>query len=183
MIFPTRVVKQLGAQYLVVTNAAGGVNTNFEPGTLMVMTDHINLMGGNPLRGPNVEDLGPRFPDMSEAYDRKYLEGMSQCASRHSIPFKTGVYLGLSGPSLETKAEYQLIHNLGADLVGMSTVPESIAIRHMNRKLIALSVVSNLCYPTDQIGKTLVEDVIAEAKKASTALGILLEAFCSDVLQ
>lgn len=183
IVHPVRSLAKLGISDFILTNVSGSVNPEMKPGQIVGVTDHINWMFDNPLIGENFEELGTRFPDMSEVYDRKYLEGMSQCASRHSIPFKTGVYLGLSGPSLETKAEYQLIHNLGADLVGMSTVPESIAIRHMNRKLIALSVVSNLCYPTDQIGKTLVEDVIAEAKKASTALGILLEAFCSDVLQ
>ncbi len=141
--FPIRVLKLLGIEYLFVSNASGGVNPSFEVGDIMLITDHINLMP-NPLIGPNQEEFGPRFVDMSEAYD-KHLLGIARKNARHlGIHYKTGVYAGVSGPTYETPAEYKYISILGADAVGMSTVPEVIVARHMKLPVFAVSVISDL---------------------------------------
>lgn len=141
--FPVRVLKQLGIQYLFVSNASGGVNADFEVGDIMFITDHINLMP-NPLIGANLDTLGPRFVDMSEAYDKKLLSKAARIARHYGIHFKTGVYAGVSGPSYETPSEYNYIRILGADAVGMSTVPEVIVARHMDLPVFAVSVISDL---------------------------------------
>ena len=141
--FPVRVMKSLGIQYLIVSNASGGVNPEFEIGDIMFITDHINLMP-NPLIGPNIDSFGPRFVDMSEAYDRKLLKMANKVARHHGINFKTGVYAAVSGPTYETPAEYRYIKSLGADAVGMSTVPEVIIARHMRLPVFAVSVISDL---------------------------------------
>lgn len=141
--FPVRVMKSLGIQYLFVSNASGGVNSEFEIGDIMFITDHVNLMP-NPLLGANEESFGPRFVDMSEAYDRKLLKMANKVARHHGINFKTGVYAAVSGPTYETPAEYRYIKNLGADAVGMSTVPEVIVARHMRLPVFAVSVISDL---------------------------------------
>jgi len=141
--FPVRVMKQLGINYLFVSNASGGVNPDFEVGDIMFITDHINLLP-NPLIGRNIDELGPRFVDMSEAYDKKLLSLASRIARHHGIRFKTGVYAGVSGPTYETPSEYHYIRVLGADAVGMSTVPEVIVARHMNLPVFAVSVISDL---------------------------------------
>lgn len=141
--FPIRVLKLLGIKYLFVSNASGGVNTEFEVGDIMLITDHINLMP-NPLLGANQEEFGPRFVDMSEAYDKQLLSIAKKNARHLGIPFKTGVYVGVSGPTYETPAEYKYIHILGGDAVGMSTVPEVIVARHMKLPVFAVSVISDL---------------------------------------
>jgi len=141
--FPVRVMKSLGIQYLFVSNASGGVNSEFEIGDIMFITDHVNLMP-NPLLGANEESFGPRFVDMSEAYDRKLLKMANKVARHHGINFKTGVYAAVSGPTYETPAEYRYIKTLGADAVGMSTVPEVIVARHMRLPVFAVSVISDL---------------------------------------
>ena len=181
IVHAVRSLAYMGADTFILTNVSGSVNPQMQPGHLVGIQDHINWMFDNPLIGTNHDALGTRFPDMSQAYDSDSLKTLAKCAFSLGIAFHQGIYLGLSGPSLETKAEYQMIHDLGADLVGMSTVPEAIAIRHMRRKMIGISVVSNLCYPVDQIGKTTVEEVIAVAKTASDSLGVLIEAFCNDM--
>jgi len=141
--FPIRVFKQLGIEYLFVSNASGGVNPDFEVGDIMFITDHINLLP-NPLIGQNIDELGPRFVDMSEAYDKKLLSKATRVARHHGIRYKTGVYAGTSGPTYETPSEYYYIRSLGADAVGMSTVPEVIVARHMNMPVFAVSVISDL---------------------------------------
>jgi purine-nucleoside phosphorylase len=141
--FPVRVMKSLGIQYLFVSNASGGVNSEFEIGDIMFITDHVNLMP-NPLLGANEESFGPRFVDMSEAYDRNLLKMANKVARHHGINFKTGVYAAVSGPTYETPAEYRYIKTLGADAVGMSTVPEVIVARHMRLPVFAVSVISDL---------------------------------------
>jgi purine-nucleoside phosphorylase len=141
--FPVRVMKSLGIQYLFVSNASGGVNPEFEIGDIMFITDHVNLMP-NPLLGANEESFGPRFVDMSEAYDRNLLKMANKVARHHGINFKTGVYAAVSGPTYETPAEYRYIKSLGADAVGMSTVPEVIVARHMRLPVFAVSVISDL---------------------------------------
>lgn len=143
VVFPVRVMKYLGIKNLFVSNASGGVNHDFEVGDIMFITDHINLMP-NPLVGPNNDELGPRFVDMSEAYDKRLLSKAKKVARHHSIHYKTGVYAAVSGPTYETPAEYKYIKLLGADAVGMSTIPEVIIARHMKLPVFAVSVISDL---------------------------------------
>ena len=141
--FPVRVLKLLGIQYLFVSNASGGVNVDFEVGDVMFITDHINLMP-NPLIGPNYSEYGPRFVDLSEAYDKRLLSKAKKIARHHGIQFQTGIYAAVSGPTYETLAEYKYIQSIGADAVGMSTVPEVIVARHMRLPVFAVSVISDL---------------------------------------
>ncbi|UOQ93648.1 purine-nucleoside phosphorylase [Halobacillus shinanisalinarum] len=142
--FPVRVMKEMGVETLFVTNAAGGVNESFEAGDLMVITDHINNMGDSPLLGMNDEDLGPRFPDMSEAYDRALLHHAEQSAERLGLKIQKGVYVGNTGPAYETAAEVRMIRTLGGDAVGMSTVPEVIVANHMGIRVLGISCISNM---------------------------------------
>jgi purine-nucleoside phosphorylase len=142
--FPARVLGALGIRQLIVTNAAGGINTAFRPGDLMLITDHINLMGTNPLMGPNMEELGPRFPDMSEAYDVAMRGVAREAAGQKGIFLREGVYIGLSGPSYETPAEIRMFRTLGADAVGMSTVPEVIVANHMGIRVLGISCITNM---------------------------------------
>jgi purine-nucleoside phosphorylase len=144
VVFPVRVLGGLGIRQLVATNAAGGVNINFRPGDLMLITDHINLMGTNPLVGNNIDELGVRFPDMSEAYDSAMREVALRAARRRGISLREGVYIGLSGPSYETPAEIRMCRALGADAVGMSTVPEVIAASHMGIRTLGISCITNM---------------------------------------
>lgn len=142
--FPVRVMKALGVESLVVTNAAGGVNESFSPGDLMIINDHINLTGDNPLLGPNESSLGERFIDMSEAYDKEYQTFIRQSAENLDVTLQEGVYLGLSGPTYETPAEIRMIRTLGGDAVGMSTVPEVIVARHAGIRVAGISCITNL---------------------------------------
>jgi purine-nucleoside phosphorylase len=142
--FPTRTVCGLGIQTLVLTNAAGGVNTRFRPGDLMVIEDHLNLMGDNPLKGPNLSQLGPRFPDLTEAYSKECVETIKACAKELGIELHAGVYAGLLGPTYETPAEIRMFRTFGADAVGMSTVPESIAANHLGVRVAGISCITNL---------------------------------------
>ena len=138
-----RVMGALGCTSLILTNASGGVNTGFTAGDLMLITDHINLMGFNPLRGANHDPWGTRFPDMSEAYDKDYRELALQVASEQGITLRQGVYCGLAGPNFETPAEIRMLRTLGADAVGMSTVPETLAARHLGMRVLGISCVTN----------------------------------------
>jgi purine-nucleoside phosphorylase len=142
--FPIRVMKFLGIKLLILSNAAGGVNPDYEIGDLMIIRDHINLMGDNPLIGKNDTGLGPRFPDMSDAYDKNIIRHATRIARIHNIHFQVGVYAAVTGPTFETPSEYKYIRILGADAVGMSTVPETIAARHMDLPVFAVSVISDL---------------------------------------
>lgn len=142
--FPVRVMQALGIERLVVSNASGGVNPDFEIGDIMLVTDHINLFPGNPLIGKNINELGPRFPDMSDAYDIGMIELAEKVAAEMDIHVVKGVYAGLTGPTLETPAEYKMIRILGADTVGMSTVPEVIVARHMEIPCFAVSIITDL---------------------------------------
>lgn len=145
--FPVRVMKYLGIGLLILSNASGGVNPEFEVGDIMVITDHINLMKDNPLIGQNEELIGTRFPDMSSAYDPELINKALVIASRHKIKLRKGIYAAVSGPTYETPAEYLYIRTIGADAVGMSTVPEVITARHMNLKCFAVSIISDLGVP------------------------------------
>lgn len=142
--YPVRVMKQMGVETLIVTNAAGGVNRQFRAGDLMLITDHINLIGANPLRGPNADRLGPRFPDMSEAYNKELRQQCLAVAREEGIQLRQGVYAGLSGPSYETPAEIKFLHIIGADAVGMSTVPEVIVANHSNMRVLGISCITNM---------------------------------------
>ena len=140
---PIRVMRLLGVETLLITNAAGGIHDDWEPGVLMNITDHINFAGYNPLRGPNLEEFGTRFPDMSQAYDLELQKVMDKSAEKHGIPMKKGVYLMSAGPNFETPAEIRMFRTLGADAVGMSTVPEVIAARHCGIRVAGVSCITN----------------------------------------
>ena len=142
--FPIRVMKMLGIKVLLLTNAAGGMNPNFKVGDLMIINDHISLFAQNPLLGPNHAELGPRFPDMSEPYKKELIATAKSIAQRLEIPVFEGVYAGVTGPTFETRAEYKMLHTLGADAVGMSTVQEVIVARHMDIPVFAMSVITDL---------------------------------------
>jgi len=144
VVFPIRVMKQLGIKHLLLSNACGGVNETYEIGDLMIINDHINLFGDNPLMGSNIDELGTRFPDMSEAYDKSMIAEAHKIAIQNDIKVQEGVYAGVSGPCLETPAEYKYVRVIGADVVGMSTVPEVIAARHMGIPCFACSIISDL---------------------------------------
>jgi purine-nucleoside phosphorylase len=144
VVFPIRVLGRLGVKTLILTNAAGSVNTTYKPGELMVIEDHINLMGANPLIGPNEDQLGPRFFDMSDAYDPALREIAEKACWKAGVTVRKGVYIAVSGPSYETPAEIKMARALGADAVGMSTVPEVIAARHLNMRVLGLSCITNM---------------------------------------
>ncbi len=167
--FPVRVMAAFGVETLIVSNAAGGMNPEFERGDLMLLTDHINLQGANPLTGANVEAWGPRFPDMSEAYDADLRAAAVAAAEAAGIRLRQGVYAAVVGPSLETRAEYGWLRNIGADAVGMSTVPEVTVARHMGLRCMAISVITDECVPETLVPVSLA-DVLAAAAAAEPSL-------------
>lgn len=144
VVFPVRVLLRLGIRSLIITNAAGGINRSYHAGDLMLITDHINLLGGNPLTGPNLEEFGPRFPDMSEIYDSKLRKLALAKASQLGLTLRQGVYVATAGPSYETPAEIEMFRRLGADAVGMSTVPEAIAANHAGARILGISCITNM---------------------------------------
>ena len=165
VVLPIRVMKFLGIETLFLSNASGGVNPEFEIGDIMIQNDHINLFGDNPLMGPNLDDLGPRFPDMSEPYSLSLIKMVFDIGKEKGYNLQKGIYAGVSGPCLETPAEYQYVRNIGADAIGMSTVPEVIAARHMDIPCFAMSVISDLGVP-GKIVEVTHEDVQAAASKS-----------------
>ena len=177
---PVRVMQRLGVKTLLVTNAAGAINPGYEPGDVMLIVDHLSLVGMtgfNPLRGPNLAELGPRFPDMSKAYDREYMELARQAARKHNITLHEGVYAGLSGPSFETPADLRFLRVIGADAVGMSTVPEVIVARHGGTRVLGLSGISN---KANLDGNT--ETTHAEVLQAGQVIVPKLRAIVEEVL-
>ena len=174
VVFPVRVMKLLGVQSLLVSNACGTVNMDFPKGSLMMLDDHINLLGDNPLIGPNYDDLGPRFPDMSEPYSKALNDKMRKIAKEKDIVLHEGVYAAAPGPMLETRAEYRYFRRIGADVVGMSTVPEVIAAKHMSLPCAAVSVITDECDP-DNLAVANIADILKTAAKAEKGLIVLFE--------
>lgn len=173
--FPVRVAKALGIDALIVSNAAGGLNPEFQAGDLMVITDHINFMGDNPLIGPNDDRLGPRFPDMSEPYTREYIDLAESKALELGQKLRRGVYLGCPGPCLETRAEYRFMRDMGADAVGMSTVPEVIVAVHAGLKVLGFSAITDECFP-DALEPADIDKIIATANAIEPQLARLAHA-------
>jgi len=167
--FPVRVLRALGCKTLVVTNACGGMKPDLPAGSLVVTTDHINLMGDNPLIGENDEALGPRFPDMSEPYSRALVALAEQVALEHRIPLQRAVFVAVAGPNLETAAEYRFLRWIGADVVGMSLVPENLAAVHGGQRVLALSVVTDVCLP-DHLHPVDIPEILAVAGRAAPSL-------------
>ncbi len=180
VVFPVRVMKKLGITHLFLSNACGGVNPEFAIGDLMLITDHINLFPTNPLMGSNIDDLGPRFPDMSDAYDKHLVDKAFRIGAKHNIQLQKGVYAGLSGPCLETPAEYLYIRNIGGDAVGMSTVPEVIAARHMGLKCFGISIITDLGVP-GKIVKVTHEDVQRVAEVAEPKLTEIFKSLVNQI--
>lgn len=172
--FPIRVMKAMGINHVWITNASGSVNEAIEAGDLVFVKDHINLLPEHPLRGANDERLGPRFPDMLHTYDIALNAQAMAIAKKHGIRAHEGIYVALQGPNLETPAEYNFLHIIGGDLVGMSTVPEVIVAKHSGMQVFVISIVSNKCYPIASIKVTTLEDVIAVANKSSKDLTTVL---------
>ena len=177
--FPVRVMKYLGAEKLIVSNAAGGVNPQFSVGDIMIITDHINMIPAHPLRGGNDERFGPRFVDMSEPYNLKMMAHLKQIANDLSIDVQQGVYLSLSGPTFETPAEYKMVRILGADAVGMSTVPEVIVAKHMGMDCLGISVITDLGIE-GHVEKVSHEAVQIAAKSAGKDISLLVRQFVAE---
>jgi purine-nucleoside phosphorylase len=167
--FPVRVMKALGANSLVVSNACGGLNPNFKSGDIMVISDHINLLGSNPLFGPNDESLGPRFPDMCHCYDPEFITLAENVSLNLGIKLQKGVYVAVPGPNLETAAEYRFLRFIGADVVGMSTVPEVIVARHQSMRVLGFSLVTDMGLP-DALKPTNMVEILATAAKSEPLL-------------
>jgi purine-nucleoside phosphorylase len=167
--YPIRVLKQLGIQHLLLSNAAGGVNVSFKVGDIMIITDHISFATVNPLVGPNYSEFGPRFPDMSEPYKKTLIATAKKIAQEEGIPLKEGVYFGVTGPTFETRSEYKMIRLLGGDAVGMSTVQEVIAANHMGLPVFAMSVITDIGIREEE-NRITHEDVLHAAKDAEPKL-------------
>jgi len=172
--FPVRVMKFLGVRYLLISNAAGALNPLFRRGEVMIMADHINLLGDNPLIGKNDDSLGPRFPDMSEPYSRELIRLAEQAALELKIAVRKGVYVAMPGPMLETAAEYRFLRTIGADAVGMSTVPEDIVAVHMGIKVLGFSILTDECFP-DALKPVTLKEVIKVANRAEPQMTAIMK--------
>lgn len=173
--FPVRVMKFLGIEHLIVSNAAGGLNHDFNVGDMMIIKDHINYFPENPLRGKNIDELGPRFPDMSKVYNPKMIETVHQIAKENNINVQEGVYIGSQGPTLETPSEYKLFRTFGADATGMSTVPEVIVAHHMGIKCFGMSIITNMDKPQDPNGETTHDEVQNVAGNVQPKLTLIIK--------
>ncbi len=172
--FPVRVLKFLGVGTLLISNAAGALNQSYARGDVMLMSDHINLLGDNPLIGPNDDTLGPRFPDMSEPYSEELITKAETIARELGIKVQKGVYVAMQGPNLETRSEYRFLRTIGADAVGMSTVPEDIVAIHMGMKVFGVSIITDECFP-DTLKPITLEEVIAVANKAEPKMTAIMK--------
>ena len=173
--FPVRVMKALGISRIIISNAAGSTNASIEAGDLVFIKDHINLLPENPLRGPNDDRLGVRFPDLLKTYDQEMINRAMTVAKENNISAHTGVYASLPGPNLETPAEYNFLHHIGGDVVGMSTVPEVLVAKHAGLKVFVVSVVSNKCFPIEEITETTLEEVIDVVTRASPKVALVVK--------
>ena len=178
--YPVRVMKFLGVETLLVSNACGGMNPFYKKGDIMVMQDHINLIGDNPLIGKNEDELGPRFPDMSEPYSLELIDLAEKVALKNSIKLQKGVYIAVAGPNLETKAEYRFLRATGADVVGMSTVPENIVAVHMGMKVLGLSIITDECFP-DSLKPVNVQEIIETAMTAEPKMTKIMKEVISEL--
>jgi len=178
--FPIRIMKEMGVELLIESNAVGGMNPNFKAGDLMIITDHINLTGNNPLIGPNDERLGPRFPDMSEPYDKRLIELTKRIAIEEKIGIHKGVYVGLTGPNFETPAEYRFLRLIGADAVGMSTVCEVIVARHSGLRVLGMSCITDECIP-DRLEPVNFRKLIQVAQKVEPNLARLVKRLLREI--
>src|SRR3954469_10616604 len=172
--FPIRVMKELGCRLLIVSNAAGGLNPLYEKGDLIVLDDHINLLGVNPLIGPNDDRLGPRFPDMIEPYDRELQSLALRVALEENIVAHRGVYAAVTGPNLETRAEYRFLRIIGADVIGMSTIPEALVAVHAGLKVLGFSIATDMCLP-DALEPVRIEEILAVANQAEAKLRTIVK--------
>ena len=172
--YPVRVMKFLGVKTLLVSNACGGMNPIYRKGDVMIMLDHINLLGDNPLIGKNEDDLGPRFPDMSEPYSHELIKIAEEVALENKIPIQKGVYVAVPGPNLETKAEYRFLRNIGADVVGMSTIPENIVANHMGIKVLGISIITDECFP-ESLQAVNVDEIIETAMKTEPKMTLIMK--------
>jgi purine-nucleoside phosphorylase len=172
--YPVRVMKELGVEILLISNAGGGMNPVYRAGDIMIMEDHINLLGDNPLVGENDEELGTRFPDMSEPYSRDLIELAERAALEKGIKVQRGVYVAVAGPNLETRAEYRFLRIIGADVVGMSTIPECIVANHAGIKVLGISVVTDECFP-DALKPAKIEEIIETANQAEPKLTYIMK--------
>ena len=172
--FPVRVMKFLGVGTLLISNAAGGMNPFFSRGDIMLIADHINLQGDNPLIGPNDDELGPRFPDMSEPYTRELIHRAERIALDLKIKIQKGVFVAVPGPNLETRAEYRFLRGIGADAVGMSTVPECIVAVHMSMRVLGFSIITDECFP-DALKPAKLDEIVATAMAAEPKLTAIMK--------
>jgi len=172
--YPVRVMKFLGVETLLVSNACGGMNPQYRKGDVMIMIDHINMLGDNPLIGKNEDELGPRFPDMSEPYSIELIELAEKIALENQIKVQKGVYVAVPGPNLETRAEYRFLRATGADVVGMSTIPENIVANHMGMKVLGISIITDECFP-DTLKPVNVEEIIATAMQAEPKMTLIMK--------
>jgi purine-nucleoside phosphorylase len=172
--YPVRVMKLLGVKTLLVSNACGGMNPGYRKGDIMIMSDHINLIGDNPLIGMNEDEFGPRFPDMSEPYSLELIKVAEEVASENNIKVQKGVYVAVAGPNLETRAEYRFLRNIGADVVGMSTIPENIVANHMGMKVLGISIVTDECFP-DTLRPVDVNEIISTAMAAEPKMTTIMK--------
>lgn len=177
---PVRVMKQLGIKLLIASNAAGGLNPAFNAGDIMIITDHINFMGTNPLIGPNLEDFGPRFPDMSQVYDKDMVALLEKVASEQGIRIHKGVYGAVSGPNYSTKAELRMMIRLGSDTVGMSTVPEAITAKHCGLKTVGISCITDMAIPDNMVPPTH-EEIVRVAETVKPRFTALVKQFVKEV--
>jgi len=178
--YPVRLFQKLGVKHLLVSNACGGMNPEYKRGDIMIMEDHINLLGDNPLIGPNEDDFGPRFPDMSEAYSHELIILAEEIAKENNIKVRKGVYVAVPGPNLETKAEYKFLRTIGADVVGMSTIPEDIVAVHQGMKVLGISIITDECHPED-LKPVSLKEIIEAANKSEPLMTVIMKEVISRI--